>query len=90
VSGAGGVYTVREDWYARVTIVVAFIALLLGGVFGALQVVSRTPYWLNLYELLARIGFSSSASELYYRGLTAHGVLLAVVLTTLPISTPNA
>ena len=47
MSGAGGVYTVREDWYARVTIVVAFIALLLGGVFGVLQVVSRTPIGLT-------------------------------------------
>jgi len=82
VSGAGGVYTIREDRHARVAIIVAFIALLLGGVFGVLQVVSRTPYWPNLYELLARIGLSPSAHELYYRGLTAHGVLLAVVLTT--------
>jgi cytochrome c oxidase subunit 1 len=82
VSGAGGVYTIREDRHARVAIIVAFIALLLGGVFGVLQVVARTPYWPNLYELLARIGLSSSADELYYRGLTAHGVLLAVVLTT--------
>jgi hypothetical protein len=43
VSGAGGVYTIREDRHARVAIIVAFIALLLGGVFGVLQVVSRTP-----------------------------------------------
>jgi len=82
VSGAGGVYTVKEDWYARITVVVAFIALLLGGVFGVLQVISRTPYWPNLYEMLARIGLGASADELYYRGLTAHGVLLAIVLTT--------
>ncbi len=76
------VYSVKEDWYARITIAVAFIALLLGGVFGVLQVISRTPYWPNLYEYLAGLGIGGGASELYYRGLTAHGVLLAIVLTT--------
>ena len=79
---AGKVYTAREDWYARVTIVVAFTALLLGGIFGVLQVISRTPYWPNLYGVLQGLGVGASADELYYRGLTAHGVLLAVVLTT--------
>jgi len=79
---SGRVYTFREDFYAKVTIAIAFVALLLGGIFGVLQVASRTPYFPNLYEPLARIGLSNSPHELYYRGLTAHGVLLAIVLTT--------
>ncbi|MDM7274582.1 MAG: hypothetical protein P3X22_000435 [Thermoprotei archaeon] len=66
------VYTVKEDWYARITIVLAFTAFLLGGIFGVLQVISRTPYWPNLYEYVAGLGIGRSSHELYYRGLTAH------------------
>ncbi|MEM1861321.1 MAG: hypothetical protein QXD28_03785 [Acidilobaceae archaeon] len=43
--GSGKVYTFWEDFYAKVTIAIAFVALLLGGIFGVLQVVSRTPYF---------------------------------------------
>ncbi len=53
----------------RSFMVVAFIALLLGGIFGFLQGIERAglinlPHWLN-----------------YYQVLTAHGILLVLVLT---------
>ncbi|MCG0314127.1 MAG: cbb3-type cytochrome c oxidase subunit I, partial [Calditerricola sp.] len=49
---------------------VAFVALFLGALAGLLQVLQRT----GMIELPAGIG--------YYQLLTAHGVLLALVLTT--------
>lgn len=51
-------------------IAVAFVALFLGALAGLLQVLQRT----GVIELPAGIG--------YYQLLTAHGVLLALGLTT--------
>ena len=61
-----------EDSFARRTILVGFIVLTIGVVFGVLQIITRAPYWPNL-----------ESRELYYRGLTAHGVFNAIAFTLL-------
>ncbi|MFK2824668.1 b(o/a)3-type cytochrome-c oxidase subunit 1 [Bacillus sp. B190/17] len=60
----------KDAKLALAHIIVAFIALFLGGVCGFLQVLVRS----GKVELPAGIG--------YYQILTAHGVLLALILTT--------
>ncbi|MGY3716488.1 b(o/a)3-type cytochrome-c oxidase subunit 1 [Sutcliffiella cohnii] len=60
----------RDGKLAMAHLYVAFIALLLGGLAGLLQVLVRT----GEFQLPGNIG--------YYQILTVHGVLLALVLTT--------
>ena len=60
--------SVEDANFSKTYILVAFAALLLGGIFGLLQALNRgglinLPSWLN-----------------YYKILTAHGVLMVVVL----------
>ena len=60
----------KDAKLALAHVIVAFVALLIGGVCGFLQVLVRS----GKMELPGGIG--------YYQILTAHGVLLALVLTT--------
>ena len=60
----------HEDRFARVSIVFSFIALGLGGLFGLVQLITRTPY---MPKLVNEAG--------YYTVLTGHGVLMAIVWT---------
>ncbi|MED4014774.1 b(o/a)3-type cytochrome-c oxidase subunit 1 [Sutcliffiella cohnii] len=60
----------KDGKLAMAHLYVAFIALLLGGLAGLLQVLVRT----GEFQLPGNIG--------YYQILTVHGVLLALVLTT--------
>ena len=64
-----------EEFFAKVTIGFSVVALGLGGLFGLLQLVNRTPF-LRLPSLL------EVSPSTYYTALTAHGVLLAIVFTT--------
>lgn len=61
----------REDRLVRWHLLIAFIALAVGGLFGPLQALNRMG--ISLYPVL---GIS------YYQGLTLHGVLVALVWTT--------
>jgi cytochrome c oxidase subunit 1 len=65
----------RENKLAGWNIVVAMVALFIGGFFGPLQKLQNIG--LNFYPTLNSIGIRS-----YYQGLTAHGVLNALVWTT--------
>lgn len=59
--------------------VVAIVALTLGSLFGPLQALEHAG--LNLYPTLKAVGVQS-----YYQGLTLHGVLNALVWTTVFIT----
>ncbi len=65
----------RENKLAGWNLVVAMVALFIGGFFGPLQKLQSVG--LNVYPTLNSIGIRS-----YYQGLTAHGVLNALVWTT--------
>lgn len=59
-----------EDRVAKIALVFSYVLLLLGGLFGFLQVLSRTPGMPRLQD-----------TSTYYMGLTLHGVALAVLWT---------
>ncbi len=59
-----------EDKVAKIALAFAVLLLLLGGLFGFLQVLSRAP---GMPQLVT--------ADLYYAGLTLHGVALAVLWT---------
>lgn len=60
----------KEDLIIKISVIFAFLSLSLGGLFGLLQIFTRTP------------GSPISLSaNLYYLALTAHGVLMAIVWT---------
>src|SRR5579875_881027 len=59
-----------EDRFSKIAIVFAFTVLAIGGMFGLLQLLTRTPY--SPIQL---------SPDQYYLSLTAHGVLLAIVWT---------
>ncbi|GBF08543.1 cytochrome c oxidase (ba3-type) subunit I [Aeropyrum pernix] len=60
-----------EDRFTKITMLVAFLMLPLGGLFGILQLFKRTP------------NFPDPVSDsTYYTALTGHGVVLAIVFTT--------
>ncbi|MFN3803847.1 MAG: cbb3-type cytochrome c oxidase subunit I [Pyrobaculum sp.] len=61
---------VVEDKVAKIALVFSFVLLLLGGLFGFLQVISRAPGMPAL-----------QTADIYYMGLTLHGVALAVLWT---------
>lgn len=61
----------KEDRLIRINLYTAFIALALGAIFGLLQALARAP------AIKLAIPFID-----YYRALTAHGVLMALVFTT--------
>ncbi len=65
----------RENKLASWNLIVAMSALFIGGFFGPLQKLQSVG--LNFYPTLNNIGIKS-----YYQGLTAHGVLNALVWTT--------
>lgn len=65
----------RENRLTTWAIVVAFIALFLGGSMGPLQKLEHVG--INWYPILASLGIAT-----YYQGLTLHGVLNALVWTT--------
>ena len=67
-----GAYAV-EDRFAKITIAFSMLLLLLGGLFGFIQVINRAPY----FELP---GFLRVAPKTYYTFLTGHGVFLAVAI----------
>ncbi|MCE4610969.1 MAG: cbb3-type cytochrome c oxidase subunit I [Desulfurococcales archaeon] len=60
-----------ENKFTKATIAIAIIAIVLGGVFGIIQVLTRTPNFPKL------VGYDT-----YYLALTGHGVLMAIVFTT--------
>lgn len=60
----------REELFIKISVIFAFIALALGGIFGITQLLARTPYLLSIN------------SNLYYLILTGHGVLMAIVWTS--------
>ncbi len=59
-----------EDGFSRKSLIFSFIALILGGSFGLLQLLERTP---TIDGVLTR--------KTYYLVLTGHGVLMAIVWT---------
>jgi cytochrome c oxidase subunit 1 len=65
----------REDRLTIWFIVVAFLALFIGGSMGPLQKLEHVG--VNLYPALSNLGIAT-----YYQGLTLHGVLNALVWTT--------
>ncbi len=60
----------HEVKFTKIAIIFSFISLGLGGLFGILQLLERTP---GMPQLLDR--------QQYYTALTGHGVLLAIVWT---------
>ncbi|NJM08477.1 cytochrome C oxidase subunit I [Candidatus Gracilibacteria bacterium] len=64
-----------EKRLAGLNILVAFLALALGGLMGVLQVLQYNG--IDLYRYLTPIGFKG-----YYQGLSIHGVLNVLVFTT--------
>jgi len=62
----------RNDWFVKASVILGLVALSLGGLFGLLQLITRTPYYPNLVN----------PAGSYYTVLTGHGVLLALVFTT--------
>jgi cytochrome c oxidase subunit 1 len=67
--------TGREKRFVGLHLVVAIFALAVGSLFGPLQAFEWSG--LDLYQYLEPIGLDD-----YYKGLTAHGVLNALVWTT--------
>jgi cytochrome c oxidase subunit I len=65
----------RENKLASWNLIVAMTALFIGGLFGPLQKLQSVG--LSFYPTLNSLGIRS-----YYQGLTAHGVLNALVWTT--------
>jgi cytochrome c oxidase subunit 1 len=65
----------RENRLTTWALVVAFIALFIGGSMGPLQKLEHVG--INWYPILASLGIAT-----YYQGLTLHGVLNALVWTT--------
>jgi cytochrome c oxidase subunit 1 len=61
---------ISERTFIRVSIIFSYIVLALGGLFGLLQLVSRTPGAPRLVD-----------ESQYYTVLTGHGVLLAILWT---------
>ena len=70
----------REDRLTAWFITIAMIALFIGGSMGPLQKLEHVG--INWYPALAKIGIGSVRIQSYYQGLTAHGVLNALVWTT--------
>jgi len=58
-----------ENRFIKISIIFSFISLALGGLFGLIQLLARTPYILNIDP------------QIYYMVLTGHGVLMAIVWT---------
>ena len=58
-----------ENRFIKIAIIFSFISLALGGLFGLIQLLARTPYVLNIDP------------HIYYMVLTGHGVLMAIVWT---------
>ncbi|MEM1611015.1 MAG: cbb3-type cytochrome c oxidase subunit I [Sulfolobales archaeon] len=61
---------IGERTFIRISIIFSYIVLALGGLFGLLQLVSRTPGGPKLVD-----------ESQYYAVLTGHGVLLAILWT---------
>ena len=59
-----------EKVFMRISILFSFVALALGGLFGFIQLVSRTPGFPRLVDASG-----------YYTALTGHGVLMAIIWT---------
>jgi cytochrome c oxidase subunit 1 len=59
---------------------IAMVALFIGGSMGPLQKLEHVG--INWYPALSRLGVGSVRISTYYQGLTAHGVLNALVWTT--------
>lgn len=70
----------REDRLTAWFITIAMVALFIGGSMGPLQKLEHVD--INWYPALAKIGIGSVRIQSYYQGLTAHGVLNALVWTT--------
>ncbi|AET32186.1 cbb3-type cytochrome c oxidase subunit I [Pyrobaculum ferrireducens] len=65
-----------EDRFARVAILFSFVMLALGSLFGLVQALTRFP------GLLHALGLDKVITpELYYTGLTLHGVANAILFT---------
>ncbi len=65
-----------EDRFAKVAILFSFVLLALGSLFGLVQALARMPGALEALGLKDVI-----TSQLYYTGLTLHGVANAVLFT---------
>jgi cytochrome c oxidase subunit I len=59
---------------------IAMVALFIGGSMGPLQKLEHVG--INWYPALSRLGVGSVRISTYYQGLTAHGVLNALIWTT--------
>ncbi len=69
--GSRSIDYTAEDRFTKITMIISFLMLPLGGLFGILQLLKRTP------------GFPDPVSDsTYYTILTGHGVVLAIVFTT--------
>ena len=62
----------RNNWFIKASVILGLVSLALGGLFGLLQLVTRTSYYPDLVD----------PNSTYYTVLTGHGVLLALVFTT--------
>ncbi len=62
-----------DSLHIRIFIYISFVLLAVGGVFGTLQALDKMK--VDLYRFLP------GTLQLYYTGLTAHGVLLALLFT---------
>ncbi|MCE4617165.1 MAG: cbb3-type cytochrome c oxidase subunit I [Desulfurococcales archaeon] len=60
-----------EDKIARIALLLGFLSLGIGGIFGITQLMARTPYAPKFID-----------SSTYYTILTGHGVLMALIWTT--------
>jgi len=60
-----------EDRIIKISLIFALIALSIGGIFGITQLISRTPYLISVDP------------STYYTLLTGHGVLMAIVWTSI-------
>jgi cytochrome c oxidase subunit 1 len=65
-----------EDRFAKVAILFSFVLLALGSLFGLVQALARTPGALEALGLKNVI-----TPQLYYTGLTLHGVANAILFT---------
>ncbi len=60
----------KEDRFSRISILFSFVVLAVGGLFGIIQLLNRTPYFPKFID-----------ASTYYLVLTGHGVLLAIAWT---------
>lgn len=75
-------FPASQIWPIKLELVLALVALALGGLIGLLQAIERIGWIGSTGEGNAAFTYQQVGLQNYYQGLTLHGVLLALVFTS--------